>query len=147
MIQWPDGLCGSVSHSLGDVLVATAPLTACRSIGVDIERQSRVSEKLAEKLCTATDLRFLASEEVSLAEVFAAKEALFKCHYPLGRRRFWFLDAEIVSVKVYSGVKNLEVRALIDTSPLTPANSITGVKILPLQANGLVLAIARIITA
>lgn len=146
MIQWPDGLCGSVSHSLGDVLVATAPLTSCQAIGVDIERESRVSKKLAEKLCTAADLRFLVSEEVSLAEVFAAKEALFKCHYPLGRRRFWFLDAEIVSVRVHSGVKNLEVRALIDTGPLTPANSITGVKILPLQANGLVLAIARIIT-
>ena len=142
LIQWPKEFCGSVSHSLGDVVVATSPRALCASIGIDIERPSRISEKLTEKICTDSDRQLISNGAVSLAEVFSAKESLFKCHFPLGRRRFWFLDAEIVAVNMEAGTKKLDLRVLIDTSPLTPANTITRVDILHPSFGEFVLSLA-----
>ncbi len=142
LIQWPREFCGSVSHSLGDVIVATGPRSSWASLGIDLERASRISEKLAEKICTSSERQLICSGAVTLAEIFSAKEALFKCHYPLGRRRFWFLDAEIVAVNFESGTKKLDVRVLIDTSSLTPANTVTRVEILPHAIGEFVLALA-----
>lgn len=142
LIQWPRGFCGSVSHSLGDVVVATSTRAMFASIGIDIERPSRISDKLAEKICTDSERQLICNGVVSLAEIFSAKEALFKCHYPLGRRRFWFLDAEIVAVNIESGTKKLDVRVLIDTTPLTPANTVTRVDVLPPVFGEFVLSLA-----
>ncbi len=146
LIQWPVELCGSVSHSLGNVLVATSQRTSYVSIGVDMERPSRISDKLAEKICTDFERNLIATGAVSLAEVFSAKEALFKCHYSLGRRRFWFLDAEISAVKVHLGTKKLDLRVLIDTSAITPANTLTRVDILAMPIGEFILALAQIPT-
>jgi len=144
LIQWPREFCGSVSHSLGDVVVATSSGGLCASIGIDIERPSRISDKLAEKICTDSERQLICSGVVSLAEIFSAKEALFKCHFPLGRRRFWFLDAEVASVNIESGIKKLDLRVLIDTSPLTPANTVTKVEILPPAFGAFVFAVAQL---
>jgi|GEM_PF-1016113 len=147
LIQWPKEFCGSVSHSLGDVVVATSPRAQCASIGIDIERPTRISEKLTKKICTDSERQLICNGAVSLAEVFSAKEALFKCHFPLGRRRFWFLDAEIVAVNIESGTKKLDLRVLIDTSSVTPANTITRVDILPPVFGEFVLSLALLPSA
>lgn len=125
LILWPSSLVGSVSHSLGDVVVATAPRGSFCSVGVDLERPSRIRPELAAKICTPGDLEILASGGITLAELFAAKEALFKCHFPAGRRRFWFLDAELARSGGVAGSRQVALRVLIDTGPSTPAGTVT----------------------
>jgi 4'-phosphopantetheinyl transferase EntD len=57
--------------------------------------------------------------------LFAAKEALFKCHFPAGRRRFWFLDAELARSGGVAGSRQVALRVLVDTGPSTPAGTVT----------------------
>ncbi len=131
VIRWPEGLVGSVSHSLGDVIVATAPRGVFASIGIDLERPSRIRAELAAKICTPGDLELVASGLITVAEVFAAKEALFKCHFPLGRKRFWFLDAELATVVRNESGAQLALRVLVDSGPATTAGTLTQAMILP----------------
>jgi len=139
VIRWPEGLVGSVSHSLGDVIVATAPRDVFRSVGIDLERPSRIRAELAEKICTPRDLELVASGSISVAEVFAAKEALFKCHFPLGRKRFWFLDAELAHVARNDTGAELSLRVLVDSGPMTPAGTVSNARVIPVPLDDAVL--------
>ncbi|MEY4630582.1 MAG: hypothetical protein RIQ81_702 [Pseudomonadota bacterium] len=143
LIVWPPGTCGSVSHSLGQVSVALSGNEDVVSVGLDIEHSSRVKPALIDKICTAVESAMVTAGKLSLVDVFVAKEALFKCHFPAGRRRFWFQDAEVVSV---DGERRLlDLRVLMDTSPLTPAGSITRVQMIdpPLAECAGALAVLR----
>jgi 4'-phosphopantetheinyl transferase EntD len=149
VIIWPAGKRGSVSHTLGHVGIALADSTTCASLGFDIEHASRVKPVLREKICTPRELALVDSGKIQLVDVFCAKEAIFKSHFPLGRKRFWFLDAEIVDVQSAPGDagpvrQNLEIKVLNDTGPRTPAGSITRVILLDTPLSGCVAAIAAL---
>jgi 4'-phosphopantetheinyl transferase EntD len=58
-----------------------------------------------------------------IALIFSAKEALFKCHFPLGRKMFWFHDADVSQIDVKTG--QIELTVLIDTSPKTLKGTVT----------------------
>lgn len=129
---WPTSLVGSISHSQGHVLVGVGKNPPFRSIGVDLEAIDRVKTHLAEKICRPDDQVFVSEGIIDLADVFIAKEALFKCHFQLGRRRFWFHDAEIIDAQVhdddaFGSCTKLGLKVLIDTGDFTPAASITTV--------------------
>lgn len=129
---WPPHLCGSLTHKNGHVAVALCPRTTHLSIGLDCEHATRDINHLAEKICTASDIRILSlaaakhpqTPQGSLIPlVFAAKEALFKCHYPIGSTMFWFHDAEIESIDLSLG--QFALRVLVQTSDRTPAGFVT----------------------
>lgn len=144
IIRWPDRTTGSLSHSLGDIVVVTASSQDCMSVGVDMERPSRIKSHLESKICTARDSELVASGILTVAQVFAAKESLFKCHYPLGRRRFWFLDAEVADVSPAPQGVVVSLRVLVDSSPSTPAGSLTSGLILPSLIEDTVMAVVSI---
>src|SRR5205823_4860698 len=58
-----------------------------------------------------------------LAVIFSFKEALFKCHHPLGLKMFYFHDAEVTHLAPDTGEIAAAVR--MDTSAHTPAGSVT----------------------
>jgi 4'-phosphopantetheinyl transferase EntD len=148
IIVWPSGKQGSVSHSSGHVGLAFADAGIYASVGFDLEHIARVKAILREKICTPSELVLIDSGQIRLADVFCAKEALFKSHYPLGRKRFWFLDAEIVRVdnsRVVTPVRqHIEMAVLTDTGPTTPAGTITRVMLLNTHFDGCVAAIATL---
>jgi enterobactin synthetase component D len=124
--QWPPGLCGSISHKDGHVAVCTTSTNEFHSIGIDVEHARKDISHLKEKICTAHDLKMIDNicNETNLetgplvALVFSAKEALFKCHFPLGKTMFWFHDAEVSYIDIDGG--EIEIKVLTDTSPATP---------------------------
>jgi len=92
---WPDGLVGSISHTGDFCIAAVARADQYRSLGVDIEDSTPLEASLFEAICRPEELNWLKrqprSERGLLAKlIFSAKEAAYKCQYPLTRRVFGF---------------------------------------------------------
>jgi enterobactin synthetase component D len=103
---WPKEFVGSITHADNFVGVAIASAKSVRSIGIDLE--SVLSDTIAKEI----ELVCLHSSEVALCAAmnfdrtifnticFSAKEAFFKCVYPLVGIFFDFHDAEIQYIDV-----------------------------------------------
>jgi len=97
---WPPGLIGSISHTDGLAVAVVAERRAAAGVGVDVERIGAVDGQLWPPICTGPELerlRSLSAEEQPLAGAltFVAKEAFFKCQYPLAAERFAFDEVEL----------------------------------------------------
>lgn len=99
---WPDGWCGSITHSHGLAAAIAGPTTQWSGLGLDIERL--ISPKRALRLCDAILtpdeqhwLHDLSEDEAArrLTLIFSAKESLYKAINPLTRTYFGFQDARI----------------------------------------------------
>jgi 4'-phosphopantetheinyl transferase EntD len=93
MPSWPSGYTGSITHADGYCLVAVASAEVVRSLGIDLERSDHVTPDLANLI--QADDEGHQSGGFPLAAYFSAKEALFKCQYPLTREEAEFTDARI----------------------------------------------------
>jgi len=99
--KWPDGLCGSISHSSHFAVAALAPLTELESIGIDIDDGRPLESSLGD-VVTANELSALqvrwptATRDVLGRIAFSAKEAIYKCQAPVtGNVGLGFLDIEL----------------------------------------------------
>ncbi len=93
---WPAGSHGSITHADDIAAVAIGDTDSCRSIGIDLERWSRVTPELHSKLLTANELAALADQpEAAAGLLFSAKEAGYKATFPLADRFIGFHEAEI----------------------------------------------------
>jgi 4'-phosphopantetheinyl transferase EntD len=97
---WPDGITGSITHTAGFAAAVAAPRSGIASVGVDCEIVESVDEELWSRICTPTEQARLA--RVPLAErgrqaalIFAAKEAFYKCQFPVSREWVGFEDVDI----------------------------------------------------
>lgn len=123
--SWPPGLKGSLTHKDGFVGVALAPDAAYAGVGIDAEAAARVKPAFEPRLASAAEGVLLDAAAAALgvpraqllALLFSFKEALFKCHFPLGRRMFHFHDAEVTGISE----GKIRARVLLTTSPLTKA--------------------------
>jgi 4'-phosphopantetheinyl transferase EntD len=129
--RWPDGVIASLSHTQGHVAFARGDAGSFAGIGVDAEALTRVKAELAPKIIAAAESAVLERAGVhspgeGLALTFALKEALFKCVFPVGRRRFWFLDAALKSVEVEAvgDGGRAELELLVDASARTPRGAV-----------------------
>jgi 4'-phosphopantetheinyl transferase EntD len=95
---WPTGIVGSITHCEGYRACAVAPARAVLAIGIDAERDARLSDGVWAEVAFGSELalRAAASPGPHLdAVLFSAKEAVYKAWFPLTRRRLGFADAEI----------------------------------------------------
>ena len=143
--RWPRGICGSISHSASHVAVAIGLASTLRSVGVDIED--------GRDLGSAIDMVGRQDEIDGLAEhplasgrasagrmLFSAKEALYKCQFPLtGNATLDFLD---IAVGMDVGGR-LNAGLMQDQDALTRA-IIPLVKILFVEIQSLTVAVAWI---
>ena len=91
---WPDGQCGSISHSKDWALAAVS--TTLRSIGVDVEAKGRVTEKFFRRLFRPQEVEsFTKLPTPSPSVAFAAKEAGFKAAFPIAGAYIGFQEASI----------------------------------------------------
>ena len=82
------------------------------SLGVDVERVTAAGADIEELVCTAAERRWLDAQAASQRErnirlLFSAKEAFYKCQYPLTRT---FLDFQEVELAIDVGAGSFAVR-------------------------------------
>jgi 4'-phosphopantetheinyl transferase EntD len=94
MPLWPAGFAGSITHTSGMCVAAVAPSSNVSSLGIDLEQADGVEADLANLICTPSEQSRL--DEFPLANHFSAKEALFKCQYPLTFAEAEFADVELL---------------------------------------------------
>jgi 4'-phosphopantetheinyl transferase EntD len=101
---WPSGFVGSITHTRvregGWCGAAVASSTRLRSIGLDAEHDSPLESKLWGRVLSATERSWLESQPEAargyLAKlVFSAKEAVYKCQYPLSHQFLEFAEVEL----------------------------------------------------
>lgn len=92
---WPDGIVGSITHTQGYSAAVVARSDEVAALGIDTEEIGAVHQRLWPLFCTSEELESLwrlSSQERARAAalIFAAKEAYFKCQYPLVREVLGF---------------------------------------------------------
>ncbi|HEX6928553.1 MAG TPA: 4'-phosphopantetheinyl transferase superfamily protein [Gammaproteobacteria bacterium] len=97
---WPVGIVGSISHSAGYCLAAVTTRDSLAGLGVDIEHASPLDASLTGLVCTpmenAAIARYSADNQGLAAKaLFSAKEAVFKCLYPVFGEELDFHDVEV----------------------------------------------------
>jgi len=97
---WPEGIVGSITHTAGLCAAVVAQRTLLRAVGLDSEVAGSVKSELWPSICTASEIDWLhtlpqAQQAMAATLVFSAKEAFYKCQYPLVRERLAFHDARV----------------------------------------------------
>jgi enterobactin synthetase component D len=107
---WPPGVVGSIAHTDRIFWAAAARTQNARGVGIDLEpvmsreRAARVERNIvtrAEMADLVARTRFDRATALTLA--FSAKEAVYKCLYPLVRRVFDYLDARVEDIDNAAG--------------------------------------------
>ena len=97
---WPDGLVGSITHTTGFCASVVGERGRFASLGLDTEIAEAVKAELWASICVGAELRWIESlprgdRARAATLVFCAKEAFYKCQYPLTLQRLSFSDLRI----------------------------------------------------
>jgi len=100
---WPDGVVGSITHTDDFAAAAVAWAADIAAIGIDSEQiiDSATARDIAD-ICMVDEMSlFSVAHGRSFCEfctfVFSAKEAVFKCLFPITRKFLEFSDVRITS--------------------------------------------------
>lgn len=100
---WPAGVVGSIAHSRTLAVAVAARAREVRGVGVDLEAEGRVGERLAARVLVDAERQRLAEAHWTLA--FSAKEAVYKAVNPVVGEYLGFGDVEIeISGETFSAV-------------------------------------------
>jgi 4'-phosphopantetheinyl transferase EntD len=97
---WPETLIGSITHTRGFCAAVVAQKTHMSAIGIDCEVAGSVRQEIWPKLFTPAETLWLRSlpnpqQAPAATLIFSAKEAFYKCQYPLVGERLGFHDARV----------------------------------------------------
>ncbi|WP_434523983.1 4'-phosphopantetheinyl transferase family protein [Photorhabdus asymbiotica] len=113
---WPQGICGSVSHSIHRAIVLAAPQTNNRLIGVDVEtivNHNNMNE-MTKMVLNDREILFLNNyhlpPEQMFTLAFSVKESLFKALYPHVKRFFGFEAAEVIALSLENNEITLQLQ-------------------------------------
>ncbi len=92
---WPKGIVGSLTHDQDHCIALVGHAAEFRAIGTDIEGALPLAPALLDTVCLPEEKAWLRGhspqESALLAKrIFSAKEAAFKCQYPLTKAMFGF---------------------------------------------------------
>jgi enterobactin synthetase component D len=87
---WPEGFCGSVSHSDAKCLAVAARRVDLVSVGVDLEEYAPLGRDLRDVILAAPERHV---DDLAALRIFSMKEALFKALFPLTGQMMGFHEA------------------------------------------------------
>lgn len=99
MPLWPEGTCGSISHTKTMAIAAIS--NSLKSIGIDIEQEMSLSRfgRLKESFVSMRELELLGDIDPAKGTlIFSAKESLYKLINPLCHEYFGFFDAYVEEI-------------------------------------------------
>ncbi len=116
---WPEGIVGSITHDETLCVVAVASSDTYAGIGIDIEPEAGLEPAVADRIWSPAEAARAArrtdmSEAVASRLVFSAKEAFYKCQFPLTRT---FVGFKEVSVRLGDGDFELKLENAIAELP------------------------------
>lgn len=99
---WPSGIVGSITHTEGFCAAVAAERSAFAALGMDSEVVGRVPPEIWATVCTPQESDWVGSlpaneRPAAVTLVFAAKEAFYKCQYPLVGEWLDFHDLSLVA--------------------------------------------------
>jgi 4'-phosphopantetheinyl transferase EntD len=97
---WPEGTAGSISHTTGLCAAVVAPRHLLPGLGVDCEVVGKVGRDLWPTICGSEEAAWCSALPVgerhaAVALIFSAKEAFYKCQYPLTAEWLDFHDIRV----------------------------------------------------
>jgi 4'-phosphopantetheinyl transferase EntD len=113
---WPDAFVGSITHTEGYGAAVVAERRRIHALGLDSEIVGRVKVPLWASICTQSEIAWLRSlpapeQAVAATLIFSAKEAFYKCQYPLTRERLNFLDAVVQAATEPASMGTFSIRS------------------------------------
>ena len=86
--SWPPGYVGSITHTTGFCAAAVARRSQIQAIGLDSELVGAPSADIWATICRDEELAWVTSlpetaRPAAVTLLFSAKEAFYKCQYPL----------------------------------------------------------------
>jgi 4'-phosphopantetheinyl transferase EntD len=109
---WPEGICGSITHTIGYAAALVAGRECFAGVGVDAEHVGGVTEKLWPRLFNENERAMLRGRDdraIAATILFSAKEACFKAHAP---NSFTAIDVELSDGGFLARSKASELRGL-----------------------------------
>ena len=117
---WPANLVGSITHTEGFGAAVAAEKQHVAALGIDSEVAGRVKAELWPCICTEGEIAWLETRAplergVAATLIFAAKEAFYKCQYPLTAEWLNFHDVtvEVPASNAARGVFNVRANRSI----------------------------------
>jgi 4'-phosphopantetheinyl transferase EntD len=85
---WPEGFVGSITHTAGLCAAAVAESRTIAAVGIDSEIVGHVTPDIWSTICVAGEAEWVNSlppseRAAAVTLIFSAKEAFYKCQYPL----------------------------------------------------------------
>lgn len=128
---WPSGMVGSITHCEGYRAVAASSKLLLKSIGIDAEPHTHISDKVLRSIAVEREIEHISTLKVAKENIhwakllFSAKEAVYKAWFPLTKRWLGFQEAELsfsldtlpITQEYYTGT--FVAKILVDSTILT----------------------------
>jgi 4'-phosphopantetheinyl transferase EntD len=113
---WPDSLVGSITHTGGLCAAVVAPKTSLAAVGLDSEVVGSVAPDLWPTICLPVELGWLeslpaAQRAAAVTLIFSAKEAFYKCQYPVTAEWLNFDDLQVEPLEWGPSAGAMQIRA------------------------------------
>lgn len=140
---WPAGICGSIAHDAGQAVAVVARRELCQSLGIDMATPGDLAPEVLALVCTAPERDALARPAGAGlgTALFAVKESVYKCIWPLCRR---YIDFQEISCELDLSTGRYLARA---ESPTLDAEIVHAVRGGWCETGGLIYASAYLLSA
>ncbi|MCJ8347657.1 4'-phosphopantetheinyl transferase superfamily protein [bacterium] len=95
-VLWPEGYCGSITHTSQYVASVVARCKDFRSLGIDSENKMkrRTFDRIKRQIAKDNEIEMvqqkLGDEQLALTLIFSAKESIYKSVFPISKVFFYF---------------------------------------------------------
>lgn len=106
---WPDGVCGSISHTRQLAVAVVASDAALYGVGVDVEEEltSEAMAQIQPFVLNADEYALLSRvpwrREALVTLIYSIKESFFKAAFPLVKRYFDFDAISLLEIDIRTG--------------------------------------------
>src|ERR1700691_2265414 len=97
---WPDSMVGSITHTTGFCAAVVGERRRVAALGLDCEVVGDVNGEIWPSICLPIETAWIqslpiAQQAAAVTLIFSAKEAFYKCQYPVVRESLNFRDVRI----------------------------------------------------